>query len=309
MKKITVVIPCFNELQNVKLAFEAIDKEFIKIDGYSYDILFIDNFSTDGTRDILRELAQSYSNIRVIFNNRNYGPVRSPFYGLLQSKSDAAILMAADLQEPPYLIREFIKHWEAGHKVVAGIKSTSHESKIKFRIRGLYYNFLSRLSEYPLLTQFTGFALYDSQVIQEFKKCNDPYPYLRGLVSELGYIPYEVIYYQPERKYGEAKGTLKNMINFGLLGVVSHSKVPLRLAIYIGMATSILSLLIAIVYFVYKLIFWSSFQLGMAPLIIGLSFFSSVQLFFLGIVGEYVGATLTQVKSRPLVIEQGRLNF
>ncbi|HPI41614.1 MAG TPA: glycosyltransferase family 2 protein [Pseudobdellovibrionaceae bacterium] len=308
-KLISVVIPCFNEVENVNIIYSAVVQELEKISKVDFEILFIDNHSNDGTQNALRQLAQKSPKVKVILNNRNYGPIRSPFYGLLQTRSDAAILMAADFQEPPGLISEFIGHWLNGHKVVAGVKSTSQESYLKFKLRSLYYNILTRLSEDPLLTQFTGFALYDADVISTFRMCNDPYPYLRGLVSELGYIPHTVFYHQPERKFGKAKGTLKNMLNFGLLGLVSHSKVPLRIAIYIGMLSSLFSLLIAIIYFLYKILYWNSFQLGIAPLVIGMSFFSSVQLFFLGVVGEYVGITLAQVKKRPLVIEKERINF
>jgi glycosyltransferase involved in cell wall biosynthesis len=306
--RVTIVTPCWNEEDNILAIFEAVQVEIQKAN-VEYEHLFIDNCSTDSTREILKTLAAVYPQVKVIFNSRNYGPVRSPFYGLLQARGDAAILIAADFQEPPQLIPELIEHWKNGQLLVAAVKTSSEESFLRYRFRQLYYSILSKISDTPLLEQFTGFALYDRKVLEELRACQDPFPYLRGLVSELGFVPYLVEYHQPLRKAGYGKGGVKNLVTFALLGIVNHSKLPLRIATTTGFLLAIVSLTVAIVYLVYKLLFWNDFEVGMAPLVIGLFFFSSVQLLFLGIVGEYVGAILTQVKRRPLVLESERINF
>lgn len=306
--KVSVVTPCWNEEDNIDEIYHAVKSEIGKLD-IDYEHLFIDNASSDNTRKKILDLTARDSNVKAIFNLRNFGPIRSPFYGLLQATGDAVILIAADFQEPPELIQKFVEEWRKGAHIVAGIKTSSEESGWRYRLRQLYYECLSAMSEVKLLKQFTGFALYDKQVVNLLRQCREPLPYLRGLISELGFVPVEIPFHQPQRERGVGKGGIRNLFNFAMLGLVNHSRLPLRASVVTGCVLSGFSLLIALAYLIYKLLYWDEFQLGVAPLVIGLFFFSSVQLLFLGIVGEYVGATLTYVRRRPLVVESERINF
>jgi glycosyltransferase involved in cell wall biosynthesis len=275
----------------------------------NWEHLFIDNASTDGTQDELRRLAAEDPQVKVILNQRNFGHVRSPFHGLLQARGDAVIVMAADLQDPPDLIPEFVRKWREGYPVVVGEKSNSGEPSWVFTLRRCYYLLVNRLAEVELLENVTGFGLYDRKVIEAFRALDDPYPYVRGLISELGFPVARVPYHQPQRQRGLTKNNFYTLYDLAMLGITSHSKVPLRLAAMAGFAASLLSFGIGFVYLLYKLIFWQRFALGIAPVVIGLFFLGSVQLFFIGIIGEYLGAILTKVTKRPLVVEKERLNF
>ena len=301
--------PCFNEENNVETVYQEVRKIFAELGSYKYEHIFIDNDSKDRTPAILRKLASKDRNVKVILNARNFGHIRSPFYALLQATGDAAILLVADLQDPPHLIEEFIKKWEEGYKVVIGIKEGAEESALTFGLRKIYYRLINRLSETELVKNFTGFGLYDRRIIQELRKIEDPYPYFRGLISDIGFEQYRIPYLQPSRKKGVSKNNFYTLFDMAMLGITSHSKIPLRLATMLGFLTAILSMMAAIVYFIYKLVFWSSFSLGIAPIVIGVFFFASVQLFFTGIVGEYIGSIYTQVLQRPLVVEKERINF
>lgn len=309
MPVISVVSPCYNEEDNVEELYRQVRQVFAGLDGYTYEHIFIDNASKDRTVEILRRLANDDKQVKVIVNNRNYGHIRSPFHGLLQASGDAAVLLVSDLQDPPTMIRDFIEQWEAGYKVVLGVKTQSHETPAMFLVRKLYYEFISRLSEIELTKNNTGFGLYDRAVLDTLRSIDDPYPYFRGLISDIGYTSAKIAYTQPVRKRGITKNNFYTLYDMAMLGITNHSKVPLRLATIIGFCMSAVSLLVAIGYLLAKLIAWSTFSMGMAPLIIGLFFFSSVQLFFIGIIGEYVGAIHTQVLKRPLVIEKERINF
>jgi glycosyltransferase involved in cell wall biosynthesis len=275
----------------------------------SYTHLFIDNASTDGTQEELRRIAADDTRVRVILNQRNFGHVRSPFHALLQASGDAVIAMASDLQDPPSLIPEFLRIWREGYLVVLGQKMKSAETPLFFSARKAYYRFVKRLADVDLLENVTGFGLYDRKVIESFRSLDDPYPYVRGLITELGYPVALVQYDQPLRKRGRTKNNFYTLYDVAMLGITSHSKVPLRLATMLGFATSALSFLVGLGYLVYKLVFWDRFALGVAPVVIGLFFFASVQLFFIGIIGEYIGAIHTRVSKRPLVIEKERINF
>jgi glycosyltransferase involved in cell wall biosynthesis len=277
--------------------------------GYDYEHLFIDNASTDGTQEELRQLAAEDSRVKVIFNQRNFGHVRSPFHGLLQARGDAVIVMAADLQDPPELIPEFIRQWRAGHPVVVGEKTNSDEPWLFFTLRRAYYRLVRRLADVELLENVTGFGLYDRKAIETFRSLDEPYPYVRGLISELGFPVARVPYHQPQRQHGFTKNNFYTLYDLAMLGITSHSKVPLRLAAMLGFAASLVSFCAGLVYLLYKLIFWQRFALGVAPLVIGLFFLGSVQLFFIGIIGEYLGAIHTRVTKRPLVVEKERLGF
>ena len=310
MKKlISVVTPAYNEEDNIRDVYKQVKDVFDELDEYDYEHVFIDNASKDRTVSILKEIALNDKNVKIIVNARNFGHIRSPFYGLLQSQGDAVILIVADLQDPPSMIADFIEKWEEGYKVVVGVKTHSGESRLKFAIRKLYYNILSHLSEIDQIKNFTGFGLYDKRIIEILRTIDDPYPYFRGLISEIGFDVYRIEYTQPARKKGITKNNLYTLYDIVMLGVTSHSKVPLRLATIVGFCLGIVSLLVAIGYLIYKIIFWQSFSVGIAPLVIGLFFFSAVQLFFIGILGEYVGTIYTQVSKRPLVIEKERVNF
>ncbi|MEM0465169.1 MAG: glycosyltransferase family 2 protein [Candidatus Pacearchaeota archaeon] len=309
-KLISIVTPTFNEEENVELLYNKI-KEIMEgyKNKYDYEHIFIDNCSTDRTVEILKEIAKKDKNVKIIVNSRNFGIVRSPYYGLLQTKGDCSILISADFQEPPELINHFIKKWEEGYKIVVAVKKSSKENIIFFLIRKLYYNILKKLSEVDLIKNYMGFGLYDKEIIEILKKLDDPYPYLRGIICDIGFEKAKIPYIQPKRKRGITKNNFYSLYDMAMLGITSHSKIPLRIATFSGFILSILSLIIALIYFIYKIIFWKSFSLGTAPLIIGLFFFSSINLFFLGILGEYIASIHTQVLKRPLVIEKERINF
>lgn len=309
MRLISVVTPCYNEEENVEEVYRRVKAVFAALGKYDYEHVFIDNASTDRTAEILRRLAAEDKYVKVILNSRNFGHIRSPYYGMLQAHGDAVIPFVADLQEPPELIGEFLKHWEAGEKIVMGVKIRSGEPPLMFAIRGLYYRLVKRLSEVELTSNFYGFGLYDRAIIEILRKMDDPYPYFRGLIAELGFQPVKIEYHQPRRERGITKNNFYILYDMAMLGITSHSKVPLRLATFTGFCMAAVSLLVAVVYFAYKLIFWNRFEVGVAPLVIGIFFFSAVQLFFTGILGEYIGAIHTQVVHRPLVTEKERINF
>jgi glycosyltransferase involved in cell wall biosynthesis len=309
MKKISILTPCFNEEGNVENVYRQVKEVFKTLPEYNYEHVFIDNASTDRTVEILKKIAKDDKNIKIIVNVRNFGHVRSPYYGTLQCKGDAVIGIVADLQDPPVMIKDFIKKWEEGFKIVIGVKNKSKENKLMFLIRKTFYYIITKISDTEQIKNFYGFGLYDKQFIDIIRELDEPYPYFRGLVSELGFQRMEIPYTQLRRKEGKTKNNFYTLYDTAMLGFVNHSKVPLRLASFIGFAVSLISVLIAFVYLIYKLIFWDSFQLGMAPLVIGIFFLGGVQLFFLGIIGEYIGAIFTQVKKRPLVIEKERINF
>lgn len=310
MKLISIVTPCFNEEKNARPLYLKVKEIFAeRLKGYRYEHIFIDNASKDNTAGILKEIASKDKNVKIIFNARNFGHIRSPFYALLQSKGDAVVTLAADFQDPPDLIVDFINKWEEGYKIVVGVKKKSKESRLMFAVRKLYYQIIGTLSEIEQIKNFMGFGLYDKNVVDILKKINDPYPYFRGLISEIGFEPAIVEYVQPKRMAGISKNNFYTLYDSAMLGITNHSKVPLRLAVMLGFLVSLISILTAAGYLIYKLIFWNNFSIGVAPLVIGLFFFSSVQLFFIGIVGEYIGSIHTQVMKRPLVVEKERINF
>lgn len=310
MKKISIVTPCYNEEDNVEELYRQVKHLFKGLEGkYQYEHIFIDNASKDRTVSILKRLAAADFNVKVIVNSRNFGHIRSPYHALLQATGDAVILLVADLQDPPEMIRDFLEKWEEGYKVVLGVKTQSEESAAMFAIRKLYYNFINKLSEIELTKNNTGFGLYDQRIVEILRKIDDPYPYFRGLISDIGFESFKIQYTQPSRKRGITKNNFYTLYDIAMLGITNHSKIPLRLAAMLGFLMSALSFLAAVVYFIAKLLFWNYFTVGMAPLIIGLFLFSSVQLFFIGIIGEYIGSIHTQVLKRPLVIEKERINF
>lgn len=306
---LSVVTPAFNEEGNVTTVYERVKRVFDALPEYDYEHIFIDNASRDGTAAELRSLAAKDPRVKVIFNVRNFGHIRSPYHAMLQTKGEAVISVVADLQDPPEMIPQFIEKWKAGYKVVMAVKKTSEESAAMFAARKSYYEFVALVSDVKLVRNSTGFGLYDRVVIEELKKLDDPYPYFRGLVAELGWEPALIPYDQPTRKRGITKNNFLSLYDMAMLGIVSHSKIPLRLATLLGFLASFLSFLLAVGYLIIKLVFWNEFSLGLAPIAIGLFFFSSVQLFFIGIIGEYLGFAYTQIVKRPLVVEKERINF
>jgi glycosyltransferase involved in cell wall biosynthesis len=309
IRTVTVLTPCYNEAGNVEALYERVRAVFQPLPEYTYEHLFIDNASTDDTVAILRGIAARDRNVKVIVNTRNFGHVRSPYHALLQCRGDAVIGMAADLQDPPELIPAFLAKWREGYKVVLGVKAAAEESKMMFAIRRLGYSVIDRLSEVKQVRNSTGFGLYDKAFVSVLRRLPDPYPYFRGIVAELGFRYATVPYTQPKRVRGVTKNNLYMLYDLGVQGIVNHSRIPLRLATIVGFISSVLSLIAALVYFVMKMVFWYRLPIGVAPVIIGLFCVASVQLFFLGVLGEYVGSIYTQVRNRPLVVEQERINF
>ncbi|MGV8080491.1 MAG: glycosyltransferase family 2 protein [Syntrophales bacterium] len=309
-KTISVVAGCYNEEGNLQPFYDRLMKVFEQLPGYDYEIIVADNCSTDDSQEILRRLAAGDRKFKVILNANNYGQIRSPFHALLQATGDAVVAITSDLQNPPELLPEFVKKWEEGHEVVVAVKRKTTENAVLSMVRNFYYYLLSRFSESDHIVRgFTGFGLYDRKFMDALGLYKNSYPYFRGLVGEIGFRRATVLFDQPPRRQGRSKNNFFTLYDVAMTGFVNHSRLPLRLATMTGFAVAILSLLVATGYFVYKLVFWDSFSVGIAPLVIGLFFFSSVQLFFIGIVGEYIGAIHTQVLKRPLVIEKERINF
>src|SRR3712207_1081703 len=308
-KLITVVTPCYNEEANVRDMYRAVREVFEKLPQYRYEHLFVDNASTDKTAEILRALAAEDPTVKVILNTKNFGPVRSPVHGLLQARGNAVIGMAADFQDPPAMIPQFLEAWEKGARIALGVKVESDESGLMYGIRDTYYRLLARIADIDIVHQATGFGLFDEKVIAAMREIADPYPFLRGMIAEIGHDIVRVPFRQPARKAGRSKIRTYELFDVALQGFVNYSKVPLRMAIMFGFAIAALSLLAGTGYLVAKLLFWDEFSLGVAPIAIGFFFLSAVQLIFVGVVGEYVGAIYTQVKNRPLVFERERINF
>jgi len=306
---ISVVTPCFNEEENVEPIYEAVRVQFEKLGKYRYEHIFIDNNSTDSTANCLRKVAAADRNVRVILNARNFGQIRSPMHALYQTRGEAVIGIVADFQDPPELIPEYLSKWEAGYKIVLSVKSDADESRLMYHLRKSYYKLLAKLSDVQLIVNATGAGLLDRKVVDAIKEINDPYPYFRGLLAEIGYEVYTIPYKQPRRRRGITKNNFYSLYDLAMLGFVSHSKVPIRLATMFGFGLSFLSLITAIVYFFMKLLFWYRYPAGAAPTLIGMFLFFSVQLFFTGLLGEYIVALVTNAQRRPLVFERERINF
>lgn len=307
-KRLSIVTPLYNEQDNVTELCDRI-VAVMKSLPYEYEHLCIDNCSTDSTVEMLRHRSVSDPCLRVIVNTRNFGYIRSSYHALLQATGDAVVLIASDLQDPPEMIRDFVAKWESGFKAVMAVKPVSEESRFMFRIRQLYYRLITSISEVPLVQNATGSGLFDRAVVDALRRLDDPYPYFRGLVCEIGFPVATVPFNQPRRARGVTSQNFYSLYDTAMLGITKHSKVPLRIMTLTGFGLAFVSLGIALCYFVAKLIFWNSFDMGTAPLLIGLFFFGAVQMIFLGLLGEYVGAIQTQVRNLPLVIEAERINF
>lgn len=307
-KLISIVTPCYNEVENIDELYQRITTVMATLP-YDYEHICIDNCSTDGTVAKIKEIAKRDKHVKLIVNARNFGHIKSPYHGILQSSGDACILIASDLQDPPEMMVEFIKKWEEGYKTVLAVKPESEESSIMFFLRKTYYRFITRISEVPLVQNATGAGLFDRAVVDILRNIHDSYPYFRGLLCEIGFQIATVPFKQPRRKRGITKNNFYTLYDIAMLGITNHSKVPLRLMAMSGFLLSFLSLLVALVFFIAKLVYWDSFQLGTAPILIGIFFFGAIQTFFIGVLGEYIGSIHTQVRNMPLVVELERVNF
>ncbi len=309
MKVISILTPCYNEEENVEELYTRVRAAMARVGRYAYEHIFIDNHSRDNTVALLKAIAAVDKNVRIIVNARNFGQVRSPMHALMQTRGDAVIGLAADLQDPPEMIEEMIAKWEAGYSMVLCIKKSSQEHPLLFGVRTLYYRLVQRLSSIQTFENFTGFGLYDRKVVETVRSFDDPEPYFRGMIAEIGLPHFELIYDQPRRKRGFSKNNIYTLYDLAMLGITNLSKVPLRFVTFFGFVCSFLCALVAVGYFIYKLVFWNNFSVGTAPLVIGLFFLGSIQLVSMGILGEYIGAIHTQVLRRPYVVEQERVNF
>lgn len=310
MKTVSVLIPTYNEEDNVVPMCCAVRDEFAKyLPHYNYEIIFIDNCSKDRTRERIERLCSDDKNVRAIFNARNFGQGRSTYYGLTQTEGDCTIRICADFQEPPDMIHRFVEEWEKGYKIVAGIKTSSKESKVMYALRSLYYKLVKKFSDVEQIEHFTGFGLYDRAFIDVLRKLDDPAPFLRGIVAELGWKRKDVEYVQQLRRSGKTKNNLYTLYDHAMLSVTSYTKIGIRLAVFLGAVAGFFSVATGVIYLILKLIYWHRFPAGMAPVLIGMMFLGAVQLFFIGMIGEYILTINTRVMRRPLVIEEKRINM
>ena len=306
------MIPCYNETDNVIPISEAVVAELeTKLPQYDYEVLFIDNCSTDGTREKLEQICAANKKIKAIFNVTNFGQFNSPFYGMCQTTGDCTITMCCDFQDPVEMISIFVEKWEAGHKIVSGVKTSSKENAFIYFLRSIYYKMIKSMSSVKMIEQFTGFGLYDKSFIKLLRELNDPVPFIRGIVAEYGsgFNLIEVEYEQPKRRAGKTKNNFYSLYDAAMLSFTSYTKVGLRLATFIGFLSSAISLFIAFMYLMLKLFNWYDFQVGNAPILIGVYVIGSIQLFFIGFIGEYILNINTRVINRPLVVEEKRINF
>jgi polyisoprenyl-phosphate glycosyltransferase len=308
-KTISIITPCYNEEGNILHLYNQVREVMAGIGKYEYEHIFIDNHSSDSTVAILKTIAAEDKNVKIIVNSRNFGHIRSPIHALFEARGDAMIGIVADLQDPPPMIADLIREWENGAYCVLGIKRTSEEASLMFWLRKQYYKLVERLSSIETIQNYTGFGLYDRKVVELVRSFEDPYPYFRGIIAEIGLPTVKLLYDQPARKFGITKNNWYTLYDIGMLGIISNSKIPLRLAALAGFFGASISFLVALVYLILKLAFWSTFSFGLAPMLIGVFFTSSLQLVFLGVMGEYVGAIYTQIQKRPYAVELDRINF
>ena len=309
MKKISILVPCYNEEENIISIGNAIIEQLNKLNDYDYELIFIDNCSKDKTREKIENLCSKNKKIKAIFNAKNFGQFNSPYYGMLQATGDCVIPICADFQDPVELIPKFIAEWEKGYKIVCGIKKISRENKIMRFLRTCYYKLIKKMSDIEQIEHFTGFALYDKDFINVLRNLDDPTPFIRGIVAELGFDRKEVEYEQPKRRAGKTSNNFYTLYDAAMLSFTSYTKMGLRMATFLGAIISAISFIIGLVYLVLKLIYWDTFPVGATPTLIGIFFFGAIQLFFIGFIGEYVMAINTRVMKRPLVIEKRRINF
>lgn len=309
-KKISIMVPCYNEEENVeplsKAVIETLERDLPE---YDYELLFIDNCSKDRTREKILLLCSKNKKIKAIFNTKNFGQFNSPYYGLCQTTGDCTICLCADFQDPIDMIPKFVREWENGYKIVCGIKTSSKENKIMYFLRSIYYKAIKKMSEVEQIEHFTGFGLYDKSFIQVLRDLKDPTPFLRGIVAELGPERKDIEYEQQERRAGKTSNNWYRLYDAAMLSFTSYTKIGLRLATFLGFALSACSIVVAIIYFVLKLLHWNDFPAGMTPVLIGVFVMGSMQMFFIGLLGEYIMNMNARLMNRPLVVEQERINF
>lgn len=308
-KLISIITPTYNETENIDLLLQKIIEVITPLDHYDFEILVIDNCSTDGTQQKIRAQTSKDPRIKAIFNIRNFGHIRSPYYGILQTSGVATIYLASDFQDPPDLIPQFIQEWEKGWMLVMAVKPISKSNSMMHFIRKIYYQVIDKISDVPIIRDCTGFGLYDEKVIVTLRNINDPYPFLRGLICELGYPIKTISFEQPRRLAGITKNNFYSLFDIAMLGLISHSKIPIRVAALSGIILGFGSVGVAIYFLVMKFLLWDAFPLGIAPALIGLFFLFGVLLFFIGILGEYIGSIHTYMQNRPIVVEKERINF
>jgi len=309
MKKISFVSPTFNEVQNVDELYQRVTAIWELYPQYQYEYVVIDNASTDGTIEKLKSIAKKDTRVKIIVNIRNFGHIRSPYWGLLQASGDAVVYLASDLQDPPELIPQFIKEWEKGFKVILAIKPVSEGNRAIHFFRKSYYRLLNKISDVELINDTTGFGLYDKRVMDEVRQIRDPYPYLRGLICELGFPIKQITFNQPRRLRGVSKNNFYTLFDIAMLGIVSHSLVPIRFASFLGILIGGISLFFGFLFLVAKLIWWDSFPIGIAPILISALSLFGLLFIFIGILGEYIGSIQSYLQNRPIVVEQERINF
>ncbi len=308
-KKISIISPCFNEEENISELYDRVLQVMDAHPEYQFELLFIDNASTDRTVERIREIIARDARVKAIVNMRNFGHIRSPYWGILQTTGDATVYLASDLQDPPELIPKFLEQWEKGWQVVLAVKPVSQTNFLLHRLRKMYYGLLQRISDVEIIQDSTGFGLYDHKVIQELRKIRDPYPFLRGLICELGFPILTIPFAQPRRLRGITKNNFYSLFDIAMLGIISHSKVPIRLATFFGLILGLFSFCVALYYTIMKLLYWDSFPMGLAPLTIGFFLFMSLVFIFIGLLGEYIASIHTYIQQRPIVIEKERINF
>ncbi|MCI8852834.1 MAG: glycosyltransferase [Lachnospiraceae bacterium] len=310
MKKISVMIPCYNEEENVVPITQAVVEMFARdLPQYDYEILFIDNCSTDRTRDLLRMICSENKKVKAILNVTNFGQFNSPYYGICQTTGDCTIPLCCDFQDPVELIPVFVKEWENGYKIVSGIKSSSKENGFVYFLRSVYYKLIKNMSSVEMIEHFTGFGLYDKTFVKLLRQLDDPIPFIRGVVAEYGYKRKDIEYEQPKRRAGKTHNNWYSLYDAAMLSFTSYTKVGLRLATFVGFIGSAVSILVALVYFIMKMIWWDRFPAGMIPVLLGIFVLGSMQLFFIGLMGEYIMNINTRVMRKPLVVEEERINF
>ena len=309
MKKVSIMIPCYNEEENIEAITDAVVNQMNKLPQYDYEVVCIDNCSTDNTRPLLRKICEKNKKVKAILNVKNFGQFNSPYYGLMQCTGDCAISICADFQDPVEMIPEFLKHWEEGYQIVYGVKTSSKEGKLMYSLRTLYYKLIKKYSSVEMIEHFTGFGLYDKSFLEVMRNLKDPTPFIRGIVAELGGKRKAIEYEQPKRRAGKTHNNWYTLYDAAMLSFTSYTKVGLRVATFLGGGTAIFSFLVALIYLILKLFNWNNFDAGQAPILIGMFFLGAVQLIFLGVIGEYILSINQRAMNRPLVVEQERINF
>ena len=308
-KKVSIVIPCYNEEENITAITKAVIDQMEKLPQYDFEVICIDNCSIDRTRDLIREICKTDKRVKAILNVKNFGQFSSPVYGLMQTTGDCGMIICADFQDPVELIPEFLKYWEEGYQIVHGVKVSSKENRLMYGLRTLYYKLIKKYSSVDQIEHFTGFGLYDKSFIQVLRELKDPTPFIRGIVAELGGKRKAIPYEQPQRRAGKTHNNWYSLYDGAMLSFTSYTKIGLRIATFLGIGVAFASVIVALVYFILKLCNWNNFNAGMAPVLIGMFFLGAVILVFLGIIGEYILAINQRIMNRPLVVEEERINF